>query len=93
MVRYEWDVETVDGDEIVNHNHYDKISEIPFDLANNERLVLVRDIYDECDGLKDRAWAYVQGGRLPTHFENPWQEPTIRVPNKFHKELKGRNYQ
>jgi len=65
---YEWDIETVDtttGD-IVDHYHEDTLSDLVTNLERwdpepNERyrLVLVRDVRDDC-GVQDRAWWYVE---------------------------------
>lgn len=35
-----------------------------------------------------RSWAYVEDGRLHTHFRNTLQNPTSRVPEQFHVELR-----
>ena len=89
---YEWDIETVergvfdDGEEyadIVNHDHHDECPGIP--THPDDMLVLVRDVWTNEDGydeLHDRTWAYVESGKLPTHFEDGH-----KVPKRFHVEL------
>lgn len=90
-VAYEWDRETVDqyGD-IIDHSHSDTLEPIAEDGG---RLVLVRDEYTEADGVQDRLWAYVDdAGKLPEFFsragtgEDDWVT-SVRVPQRFHKEL------
>jgi len=83
---YEWDIETVDehGD-ILDHDHSATCP--AHELAHNERLVLVRDVIGP-EGVDDRTWAYVTGGKLPTFFSDAWQTHTREVPKKFHNELK-----
>ena len=89
---YEWDVETIDeyGD-IIDHDHLGELSEINLsDLAENERLVLVRDIWEQLEGktwnngysLKHRSWCYVEGDVLPLEFDDG-----EKVPQRFHKEF------
>lgn len=87
---YEWDIEqwTEDGEDIVDHNHSDKLAEFsPMDVASLDgkqyRLVLVRDYFDEdIDRLENRSWAYITLGKLPETFENG-----VTVPKRFHIEL------
>ncbi|HQR98142.1 MULTISPECIES: hypothetical protein [unclassified Polaromonas] len=43
--------------------------------------VLVRD--DD----NGRSWAYLIDGKLPTHFEDAYQNPVAKVPARFHKEV------
>ena len=89
---YEWLCETVAGaqhevtadSEIINHSHADTYAEaLTFaqpDGMNHDRIVLVRD--DTA-----RAWAYLEDGRLPTHFSDAWGHPGVIVPKRFHKEV------
>ena len=69
MTTYEWDIETVDGDEVLDHDHRDRLSEFGMEeliKAINEddslRLCLVRDNDD------GRSWAYVIDGQMPAVF-------------------------
>ncbi len=97
-VLYEWDIEDyhVDGDDVIclDHNHRDKLADfsdaemraaLADPAAEGTRLVLVRDDYDDLDGLQDRQWAYVDYGRLPTHFDNG-----KAVPKRFLTEFARR---
>jgi len=92
MYIYEWDVETVDehGD-IEDHNHSDEINRHCVDAAIDEtgrtRLVLVRDEFNKDDELIDRQWAYVVDGTLPEYFEDAYQRPMSKVPQRYHREL------
>lgn len=96
-VSYEWDIETFvapDGD-IIDHHHSNTIAGFaPQDVwaalngdVNSEtnistRLVLVRDVGDEVDGMTDRQWAYVEDMRFPDAFDNG-----ALVPKRFIDEL------
>lgn len=100
-VTYEWDIEVVDLDgdkndpDILDHRHGDDLSELfpdgVFSLRKDERLVLVRDSYDH-DGYHDRQWAYVKhtdahGWCLPDCFEDAYQVPQEKVPERFRLQL------
>ena len=92
MVRYEWDLETVDSKhgDVLDHNHADKLKELlflknkkPSDFNPNDKgmhydLVLVRDEGDEFDGITNRSWAYPNEGKMPKEFDNG-----ISVPKRF----------
>lgn len=96
MTRYEWDMEVWNGDEILDHDHRDKLSEFPMDhliqAINQEqistsgdyfRLVLVRDVFRDAD-LISRSWAYVtDDGKMPTHFLDANDQPAAAVPKRF----------
>lgn len=86
MVTYEWDIESYDGDEIVDHNFGDNLKDIGLPVLQGDQLVLVRN---DDDG---RYWAYVEANMLPAFFSIPqadgkYYETTIKVPKKFHREL------
>ena len=84
-VTYEWDIETVDehGD-IQDHHHSDVCFDlIKYPLKESERLVLVRDLGNDEDGLQDRQWAYVDHTGLPEFFDGG-----AKVPQRLHKEIK-----
>lgn len=85
VVWYEWDIEEYEGEDIVDHNHADKFSELP-KLKENEKLVLVRNTEDS------RLWAYVENNKLPEYFARPeadgnYYATDVKVPKRFHKEL------
>lgn len=92
MINYEWDVEDTNiyGD-VIDHNHRDALSDYhpsDFDLMEEEdarscSLVLVRD--DD----NGRSWAYVEDGKLPTHFSDAYGNDIAKVPQRFHQELKN----
>ena len=88
-VYYEWDVEEVDqhGD-IQDHNHSETYAEAkkfyampPGNPGMTSRIVLVRDD-DKC-----RAWAYMENGTLPEHFEDANGVEVAKVPKRFHDEV------
>lgn len=108
-VTYEWDVEELseadtgnNDPEIVDHNHHDTYAEA-LAFANGPhmsgdgkpwRIVLVRDVGNDDEGLTDRAWAYLDFKtlRLPDWFEYGAGEiSTIRVPKKFQAEIDRRH--
>ena len=97
-VFYEWDEEEIDEHgNIYNHNHFEPGSlyeryvrtdgggdQSAVDLGDNEELVLVYNTGNACEGITDRAWAYVDldTGKLPEKFDNG-----RKVPKRFHTEL------
>lgn len=85
---YEWDRETVDPDtlDILDHDHRDRLSEFTEPIGTCQRLVLVRDVWDDCGGLVDRSWAYVGDYALPLMFDDGVNE-TTKVPKRFFREL------
>ncbi len=80
-VEYEWTLETLEGEDIVDSS----FSDTPFASAGtDQRLGLVRNEGNEVEGLVLRLWAYVVDGRLPEYFEDATGEPTgYRVPKRF----------
>ena len=89
MVKYEWDVETVEEEsgDVLDHNHCDSFREAiaaaretPDDGCRFD-VVLVRD---DDDG---RSWAYLDDGKLPTHFLDAYEHEVAKVPQRFVKEV------
>lgn len=86
---YEWDIETICPvhEDVLDHNHADKLSEFYEPLDIDQRLVLVRDVWDDW-GLIDRVWAYVSDdGKLDEFFSEGFEETTLKPPKRFHAEL------
>ena len=85
-INYEWDVETVDefGD-IQDHDHSETLRDYHLEVEAPNRLVLVRDSYTDY-GL-DRSWAYVEDGKLPSHFEDAYGQKIRRIPKRFQFEM------
>jgi len=87
-ISYEWDNESVDryGD-IQDHDHGDTLryltppQKVPDANGYTRELVLVRDVWNDWDGVVDRSWAYVEDGILPTEFTYG-----AKVPKRFHVE-------
>lgn len=55
---------------------------------------LVRDVFDDGDGLGDRMWAYLdETYRLPSRFLTPTEEglspSSVPVPLRFHAEIQA----
>ena len=105
-VMYEWDLETaatVDSDtayagDVLDHDHSDTFPGFNQPEESGERVVtvLVRDVFDDCDGLIDRSWAYLSDdGKLPERFHQmdynervgSFQRLCEKVPQRFHKEV------
>lgn len=87
-VRYEWTIETLDeyGD-IADSSFFDEYPKQ--ELAEDERLGLVRYEGNERDGITLMLWAYVNNGKLPIYFENETGDLTgYKVPEKFINFLK-----
>ncbi len=92
MKTYEWDLEELehydevnDTQDIIDHNHSGRLKELLHlkDEFICSDLVLVLDIGDNDEGLKERYWAYVVNNRLPDYFENSY----YKVPKRFHNEF------
>lgn len=80
---YEWDIETTDehGD-IIDHNHADELKDYTERELKSGNLVLVRD--DDYS----RGWADVEKGKLPEYVTDAYGRNIVKVPQKFHNELK-----
>lgn len=82
-VTYEWDIETWADDEVIDHDHRDRVHDFGGEeltravAEDGYRLVLVRN--DD----KGRSWAYVANGELPTHFLDAYEKPVAKVPARF----------
>ena len=98
---YEWDLEACDGAEILEHDFRDALKTADLDrhlfqytreslaaaTGRTTNLVLVQNIGNDDDGIRDRGWAYVtfdDSGRpkLPELFDNG-----NSVPKCFQKQL------
>lgn len=91
-IRYEWDIETWRDDEIVDHDHRDRLHDFGGEeltravAEDGYRLVLVRDRFAN-DDLVCRSWAYVTDGKLPDQFLDAYDNPVATVPKRFIKEF------
>jgi hypothetical protein len=86
---YQWDVETIDADgDIVGHEQgtlkslLDVFGSEILTGTASQRLVLIRDRYNDVEGVTDRQWAYIEAGALPAEFDGG-----SAVPARFQKEL------
>lgn len=88
-IDYEWDVEEMDGEEIVDHHFCDSFSEAR-DLATegNMKIVLVCRVENWDRGTTAVSWAYLgEDGSLPEFFTDAGGRATRKVPKKFHAEI------
>lgn len=106
-VTYEWDVEELEeapapenefDPDIMDHHFFESYKWAKGTLQLLElfgsfgRIVLVRNVGNDVEGLTDRAWAYVENGKLPETFTYGADEDSgIPVPKKFHKEVDSLN--
>lgn len=93
MVVYEWDMEEYNIDasdseaEVIGHYHSDTLIGVGFPSDHTQKLVLVRD------DNSSRLWAYVDDSRmLPKYFSRPeadgkYYETSVKVPERFHREI------
>lgn len=88
---YEWAIEYLDGDDIVDCVHQDAFQQVAELGKRSDQpfsLVLIRDDWHPTEGLQDRSWAYLKDGKLPENFTYVLEAPSNhRVPQRFHKEV------
>jgi hypothetical protein len=94
-VCYEWDVETHtateteehEAGEVLDHDHRDSYAQClhvasqPAPEGCRFAIVLVRD--DD----SGRSWAYLEEGKLPSHFINAYGIDVAKVPLQYHREV------
>lgn len=94
-VRYEWDVEVqtaaasddYEEGEVIDHlfckSFIGAMTTAAIDAGEDLKhvIVLVRDDDNQ------RSWAYLEDGKLPTHFEDAYQNQHGKVPQRFHAEV------
>ena len=92
MVRYEWTVEFLEDDDIVDSFFGDTLlaalrhaGDTPAGCA--KRLAVVRDRFDSAESLVCRSWAYMDDGKLPERFVDACNHETAKVPARFYKEV------
>ncbi len=75
MIVYEWVVEEMDGEEILNVSAFGKLSEAKiFSEGLNVSIALRRDVGNDLDGITDRQYAYAgdvefeHGAKIPKHL-------------------------
>jgi hypothetical protein len=84
--KYEWVVEEFDKhDDIVDINGYDTFDEAAAHAAGApmHRIVLVRNVGNDDEGLVDRQWAYLSDGLTGTLPDNFDDGNGAKVPKKF----------
>jgi len=92
MIRYEWTVETLEEDDIVESEFADNYEQALRIAANpladySVRIGIVRDRYDCYEDLVCRSWAYIESGKLPEYFVDGRGVETTKVPRRFHKQV------
>ena len=76
---YEWTAELLDRNgDIEDSDFSEKLRDLD---TEGRRVGLVRQRGNEHDGVTERTWAYVEGGKLPRCFQDG-----ERVPVRFHAE-------
>lgn len=88
-VDYEWDVETVEieSEDIVDHEFCKDYADAKATAAtapgpgHRHDIVLVRD--DD----NGRSWAYMEDGKLPSHFSDAYGNAVAKVPKRFTNEV------
>lgn len=94
-VRYEWDVEECaakdsedyEEGEIMEHWFQESYAGVVKQLTEAPAEGFRWDSVLVCDDGESRSWAYMVDGKLPTHFEDAYQHPTRKVPQRFHDEV------
>ena len=77
-VYYEWTIETINDDEIVNVDFSDTLN---FLLDTNQRIGLRRYTGRESVGVSDIEYIYPEANNLPKLFEDG-----KKVPYRYHQE-------
>jgi hypothetical protein len=90
MIRYEWTVELLEEDDIVESYFGDTLKEALRQAGDTpagyiKRIGVVRDRYDSAESLVCRSWAYMDG-KLPERFVDACGRETAKVPSRFYKE-------
>ncbi len=80
QTKYEWCIEVMDGEDIVDNHFEDTLAELESSLTDGE-LVLCRVEGNEVEGATDTLWAYVVDGKLPEYFSNSNQQATNFIMN------------
>ena len=72
---YEWCLETVEGEDIVDHHHEPSLGLLP-DPEPDQRIVLVRTWGSDDEGVLGRGYAYPDSaGDLPALFDGGQKIP------------------
>jgi hypothetical protein len=97
MIRYEWVIETLDGEDIQDVDHRDSFPEAQkaagalISSGKDVRVGLVRDRFNDFDyDLEDRQWAYLEAGKLPEEFMDASGNDGSKVPGRFHCQVEGK---
>jgi hypothetical protein len=91
MIRYEWTVEFLEDDDIVDLYFGDTLKDVLRQAGDTpagyiKHIGVVRDRYDSAESLVCRSWAYVEDGKLPDRFTDACGREVAKVPARFHKE-------
>ena len=92
MIRYEWTVEFLEEDDIVDSFFGDTLQEALRHAGDTpagcaKRIGVVRDRFDSAESLVCRSWAYMEDGKLPERFVDAYGREIAKVPARFCKEV------
>jgi hypothetical protein len=81
---YDWLVEEMEDEDVIEVNDFETLIEAK-DFANgltDYGIALVRYVYCTIDGDQlERGYAYLENGKLPTHFDDGNKVPKRFVEN------------
>jgi len=83
---YEWTVEIMDGEDIIDACFYETLAEAKSFAASIDGPIdigLVRDVWDEDEGLLSRSWAYLKNGALPPTLNEAGDDFGYAIPRRF----------
>lgn len=80
-VYYEWTIEIIDDDEIVDVDFSDTLN---FNLDTNQRIGLRRYTGNNWQGVCDIEYIYADDNNLPRFFESG-----KKIPYRYHQEYKN----
>ena len=89
MISYEWVLETLEGEDIVNRNESELLSDLGYlSIKPDQQIVLTRSEGSQDEGITCVYWALVKDGALPECFCDAYGEIlNMKVPKRFHAEL------
>lgn len=83
---WEWIIEDLEDGDVISVDYTDKLNNLQ--LYGYQDLALVYTKFS--NGRTIRAWAYFdkQGKSLPEYAEDAYGRDIIKVPKKYHSEIK-----
>ncbi len=91
-ITYEWCYEIVDAHNDIIDSHFAErladLGHLHYWVENNERMDICLVRYEYTNNMEtDRHWAYIKDGILSNTFNDAYDNPIHKVPEKFHEEL------